>query len=217
MASHLRAAGGGALSGTYASIRDRLKHDHVRATVVSALVRLGAVHTIGAHLRKRWTIRDVLLERYQFGRGRAVKGQLRGRSLENEVEQRLRRLGVPYVARVTFIGRDGKQAKADFAIPGAQRPKIIIESKVYEATGSKQTDVLGDILKIVEARDYLTYFFVVTDGLGWHNRVSDLRHLVEFQQRGMVSMIFTRATLGKLEEAVRYIYQHEYGRQSEEE
>lgn len=210
MANRLRAVGGDVLRGTYASIRERLKHDRVRAAVKSSLVRLQAVETINEHLRRPWTIRDVLLERYRFGRGRAVKGQSRGRSLEDEVERRLRALGVPYLVRVTFVGRDGKQAKADFAIPGSDHPKIIIESKAYEATGSKQTDVLGDIRKIVEAREFETYFFVVTDGLGWHNRVSDLRRLVDFHQRGWVTMIYTRATLAQLQDAVKYIYEYEY-------
>ena len=40
----------------------------------------------------------------------------------------------------------------------------MIEAKGYEATGSKLTDFLGDVLKIKQAKGYHTYLLVVTDG-----------------------------------------------------
>ncbi|MFB3764587.1 MAG: DpnII family type II restriction endonuclease [Methanotrichaceae archaeon] len=56
-----------------------------------------------------------------------------------------------------------------------ENPKIIIEAKGYEATGSKLTDVLGDILKVLEVKDESTHYFFVTDGIGWYRRISDLK------------------------------------------
>ena len=54
------------------------------------------------------------------------------------------------VAGCQFIGATGKSSeKADFAIPNAFDAQILIEVKAFNATGSKQTDVLGDILRIV--------------------------------------------------------------------
>jgi hypothetical protein len=76
----------------------------------------------------------------------------------------------------------------------------------YEATGSKLTDFLGDILKIKQAKGYHTHLFVVTDGRGWVNRQSDLKRLLDLHQEGIVEMIYTRARLGQLGEDVRQIW-----------
>jgi len=80
----------------------------------------------------------------------------------------------------------------------------VIETKGYEATGSKLTDVLGDILKIVQAKDPDTRFYLVTDGVGWFRRMSDLRHIVELQNRGDINMIYTRKTLPNLGEELKH-------------
>jgi hypothetical protein len=58
-------------------------------------------------------------------------------------------------------------------------------------------DVLGDVLKIKQAKGYHTYLFVVTDGRGWFNRQSDLTRLVELHVNGTVEMIYTRARLAQ--------------------
>ncbi len=95
-------------------------------------------------------------------------GQKRGRALEDEVEALLKTVvGDAYVRGRSFTGRDRNRAKADFAVPAANEPKIVIECKGFEATGSKLTDVLGDIEKILEAKGSHMYCFVVTDGQGW--------------------------------------------------
>ena len=39
-----------------------------------------------------------------------------------------------------------EKAKCDFAIPGRELSKVIIESG-YTATGSKMTDIIGDLEK----------------------------------------------------------------------
>lgn len=106
---------------------------------------------------------------------------------------------------MTFTGKKGQTAKADFAIPGKDRPKIVVEVKGFEATGSKLTDFLGDVLKIGQAKDYHMYFFLVTDGRGWRNRVSDLRQIVQYHQENLVDMIYTRRRLGELARTARRI------------
>lgn len=83
---------------------------------------------------------------------------------------------------------------------------IVIEAKGFEATGSKLTDFLGDVLKIKQAKGYHTYLFVVTDGRGWFNRQSDLKRLLQLHQEGVVEMIYTRARLPQLAEDVRQIW-----------
>ena len=160
-------------------------------------------------MSRAWGLADVLEERYVMQRGRAIAGQERGRGLEDRVETLIREQGVAYESRKSFVGMDGARAKADFAIPSAHDPKIVIECKGFEATGSKLTDLLGDIEKILQAKKHHMYFFVVTDGQGWHTRASDLRSLVKNQNRGRIDMIYTLATLPDLDVALRHIMTHE--------
>ena len=177
--------------------------------VADALVRVGLLEVIRDQVWRDWTINDVLLDRYKLGRGRAIAGQSRGRGLENAVEAILRQIEVPFETRVTFTGSDGTTAKCDFAIPSRKDPLIVIESKGYEATGSKLTDFLGDVLKIKQAKGYHMYLFVVTDGRGWFNRRSDLKRLVDLHSDGTIEMIYTRARLSRMADDIRQIWSTE--------
>ena len=108
-----------------------------------------------------------------------MTAQKRGAVLEDSVESILKELQVEmkltYYRGGNFVSASGKQAKADFTVPLRERPKIIIEAKGYEATGSKLTDVLGDILKVLGTKDEDAHYFFVTDGIGWYRRLSDLK------------------------------------------
>ena len=158
---------------------------------------------------RQWSTKDILVERYKMSRGRAIAGQSRGRGLEDEVQKVLAEKRIPFQRGVTFTGQKGQTAKCDFCIPTKDHPKIVLEAKRFEATGSKLTDFLGDVLKIVQAKEYQMYFFVVTDGRGWHNRQSDLKKLVEFHEEGLLDMIYTRARLNELADHVKRIYENE--------
>ncbi|HVE72167.1 MAG TPA: DpnII family type II restriction endonuclease [Thermoanaerobaculia bacterium] len=148
----------------------------------------------------------MLVDRYKLGRGRAIAGQSRGRGLEDEVESVLKNAGIPFEPRVTFVAPNGVTAKCDFAIPSRDRPTIVVEVKGYEATGSKLTDFLGDILKIKQAKAYHTYVLGVTDGRGWYNRKSDLKRLVDLHHDGTIEMIYTRKRLAQFAEDVTSIW-----------
>ena len=63
--------------------------------------------------------------------------------------------------------------------------------KAYGATGSKQTDILGDIRRIVEEKRHDTHLVLVTDGKTWKARVNDLRNLVKMQNTGLIARIYT--------------------------
>jgi hypothetical protein len=177
--------------------------------IATALVAAGLPEVIRAHLERRWEAEDILIERYKMSRGRAIAGQKRGRSLEDEVEAVLEAAGVPFERNLTFTGHKEETAKCDFAIPSKSSPKIVIEAKGFEATGSKLTDFLGDILKIGRAKGYHMYFFLVTDGRGWFNRQSDLRHIVAYHREGLIDMIYTQQRLGEMAETVRHIFENE--------
>lgn len=126
------------------------------------------------------------------GGGSAISGQRRGRGLEDHVEAIVRDVfGENYEARCRFLGKRNHTAKCDFAIPDKESPRILIEAKGYMATGSKMSDVVGDIDAIIVAKRHDTAFLFFTDGVTWRQRQSDLRTLVERQNSGEVARIYT--------------------------
>lgn len=170
---------------TYGANRDRY---------LNALEQLGALNAMAEVVNTPLTWTDLLIERLRSGRGRAIRGQVRGRSLEDFVEGLIRKELSKFDSRCSFTGRDGRiEAKADFAIPSKDSPRIIIEAKGYAATGSKQTDVIGDLQAIVNAKRHDTVLIFFTDGLTWRQRRSDLKKVVAMQNQGFVTRIYTRA------------------------
>lgn len=149
---------------------------------------------------------DVLVERLRSGRGSAISGQRRGRDVEDFAEAIVRKVfREDFQVRCTFTGPRGQKAKCDFAIPSKAEARILIESKGYGATGSKMTDVLGDIGTIIAAKRPDTAFLLFTDGLTWKQRKSDLRKIVEFQNNGDITRIYTYAMADQFEADLRQL------------
>jgi len=138
----------------------------------------------------KWS--DILVERLRSGRGSAILGQKRGRDLEDFVEVLVKEVfgAGGYGTRCSFSGPKGV-AKCDFVIPGKDDAKIIIEVKGYGATGSKMSDVVGDLDAIIAAKRSDSRFLLVTDGTPWIDRKSDLRKIVERQNHGDIMRIYT--------------------------
>src|SRR5262249_41070680 len=146
--------------------------------------------------------------RLRSGRGSAISGQRRGRAMEDFAETVVRKVfGNAYAVRCTFTGPRKKTAKCDFAIPSKSSPRILIESKGYGATGSKMTDIIGDIEKIIAAKRPDTSFLFFTDGLTWKQRKSDLRKIVEYQNEGQITRIYANAMAGQFEQDLRQLKQ----------
>ena len=104
--------------------------------------------------------------------------------MEDFVEQIVRSVfsTTQVAVRCRFTGSKGQSTeKSDFAIPNAADPAILIQVKAYGATGSKQTDVLGDIARMVEEKRHDTVLLLVTDGITWKQRPSDLKKLINLQ------------------------------------
>lgn len=161
---------------------------------IEVLVEIGALSAMTELVNTPLIWSDLLIERLRSGRGRAIRGQVRGRSLEDFVEGLIRQQLEEFDSRCSFKGRDGRtEAKADFAIPSKEAPRIIVEAKGYAATGSKQTDVIGDLRAIVNAKRHDTVLVFFTDGLTWRQRQNDLRKVVAMQNEGLVTRIYTRA------------------------
>jgi hypothetical protein len=173
---------------------------------LSGLERIGILEAMSdeANRKPHWS--DVLVERLRSGRGSAISGQRRGRDVEDFAEQIIQKVfGENYEVRCTFSGPHGTTAKCDFAIPSKTAARILIESKGYGATGSKMTDILGDIHTIIGAKRADTALLLFTDGLTWKERQSDLRKLVELQNNGDITRIYTYAMADQFERDLRQL------------
>jgi len=71
------------------------------------------------------------------------------------------------------------------------QPRIIIEVKGCGATGSKMSDIIGDLNTIIEAKRRDTALLFLTDGMTWKARLSDLRRIVQRQNDGNITRIYT--------------------------
>lgn len=170
----------------------RFRHD--REGFLKGIGALGVLDAMSAEINREVHWSDTLVERLRSGRGSAISGQRRGRGLEDFAEEQVKNVfGTSYAARANFKGVRGLIAKCDIAIPSMDDPRIVIESKAYGATGSKMTDVIGDIEKIIAAKRADTAFLFVTDGLSWRQRQSDLRKIVGYQNNGDITRIYTLA------------------------
>jgi hypothetical protein len=168
---------------------------------INTLVRLGLLEAMNEQTNREPKWSDILVERLRSGRGSAISGQRRGRGLEDHVESIIRKVfGDAYEARCQFVGKRNVVAKCDFAVPSKDSPRILVEAKAYGATGSKMTDVIGDIDAIVEAKRHDTALLFFTDGLTWKQRQSDLKKLVERQNNGEVARIYTTSMSGQFED-----------------
>lgn len=169
-------------------------------TFLDALERLGVLDAISMETNRAVTWHDILVERLRFGRGSAISGMRRGRNVEDFVENIVHRVfGEHFEKRCNFVGMYDRQAKCDFAIPNRTNAEIIIEAKGYAATGSKQTDILGDMEKIIYALRQNQDFLFFTDGLTWNARKNDLRKIIAHQNEGTIRRIYTYEMADQLE------------------
>jgi hypothetical protein len=178
---------------------------------LKGMISLGILDEMAAQTNRTPKWSDVLVERLRSGRGSAIIGQRRGRQIEDFAEAIVRKVfGGDFETRCTFSGPRGGRAKCDFAIPRKAAPLILVEAKAYSATGSKMTDIIGDIEKIIVAKRKDSAFLFFTDGLSWKQRKSDLRKIVEYQNHGDITRIYTTAMAASFEADLRQL-KKEYG------
>lgn len=167
---------------------------------VDKLIEYGILASLNDLISKQYSWKDIILERLKMGRGSAIKGQKRGKFLEDFVENLVIEVFGEYAVRKSFVGANGfSTAKADFCIPSTLNPNIVIEVKAYGATGSKQSDVIGDVEKIIAEKRNDTYFLLVTDGISWKSRAKDFERLIEFQNHGKIYRIYTQLMESQLQ------------------
>jgi hypothetical protein len=160
---------------------------------LDALEQLGLPGAMADTINYEPVWSDILLERLRSGRGSAIQGQRRGRGLEDFVEAVIKDVfgDSAYQTRCSFTGADNKTAKCDFAVPDRNKPRIIIEVKGFGATGSKMSNIIGDLDAIIDAKRHDTVLLFVTDGMTWKARLSDLRKIVNRQNEGKIARIYT--------------------------
>lgn len=181
-----------------------------REVFLDVLDELGLRDAMTATINRKPVWSDILKERLRSGRGSAIQGQQRGRGLEDFVEAIIQQVfDDTYEARCTFQGVSGN-AKCDFAIPDKLTPLILIEAKGYGATGSKMTDIIGDVDAIIGAKRHDASLLLITDGLTWKARANDLRKLIQRQNDGKITRIYTKQMEGQFRadlETLRIEYQ----------
>jgi hypothetical protein len=203
MESELRAALGGGGIGVKRFAADREEF-------LDVLEALGLPKMMGEIINYQPVWSDILVERLRSGRGSAIQGQRRGRDLEDFVEAIVKEVfgEKSYEKRCTFTGADNKAAKCGIAIPDRNRPRIIIEVKGYGATGSKMTDIIGDLDAIIDAKRHDTMLLFVTDGTTWRSRQSDLKKIVHRQNQGKIGRIYTMKMRDQLAEELKMLKQN---------
>ncbi|MEM7108105.1 MAG: DpnII family type II restriction endonuclease [Bacteroidota bacterium] len=175
---------------------------------VRTLESYGLIRSFNSLMSRNYTWKEVVQERLKMGRGSAIKGQKRGKNLEDFVETLVKQVFDEFEVRKSFTGANGlSSAKADFCIPSTQHPSVVIEVKAYGATGSKQSDVIGDVKKIIDEKRSDTYFFLVTDGVTWTARMRDFERLIEYQNLGDIYRIYTQQMSSELLSDLRQIKQ----------
>jgi DpnII restriction endonuclease len=163
-----------------------------RDEFLDALDSIGLAEAMAATVNYKPVWSDILVERLRSGRGSAIQGQRRGRGLEDFAEALVKEVfGESYETRCTFTGADNRTGKCDVAIPDKSRPRIIIEVKAYGATGSKMSDIIGDLDAIIRAKRHDTRLLFVTDGMTWKARMADLKKIVDRQNQGKITRIYT--------------------------
>ena len=173
-------------------------------TFLAVLDDLGLADAMTRAINVQPVWSDILEERLRSGRGSAIRGQQRGRDLENFVEGTIRSVFGPdgYALRCSFQGPRGL-AKCDVAIPDRTEPRILVESKGYGATGSKMTDIIGDLDAIIAAKRHDTSLLIVTDGLTWKHRLNDLRKILDRQNDGRITRVYTKLMSDQFEDDLR--------------
>ena len=181
-----------------------------RETYLDVLEEIGLRDAMTAVVNREPVWSDVLRERLRSGRGSAIQGQQRGRGLEDFAESIIQSVfDDAYEARCTFQGVNGT-AKCDFAIPNKATPMILVEAKGYGATGSKMSDIIGDVDAIIGAKRHDASLLLITDGLTWKARANDLRKLIQRQNDGRITRIYTKQLRTQFE-ADLLVLKTEYG------
>jgi hypothetical protein len=200
---------------TREKLKNVLKH-HLGRAAWTALARERPADVV-AMLDDRYDVVRLVNEQrhrvYDFGdalvaragtRRTATDAGVTGRRVEDEIEAVARDLGLPCTTRVRFEGRGGQSAPCDLAIPtGGAGARIVVAAKGFDSTGSKLTDAVREVEEIAERRLPSQYVMAAVDGIGWKNRLNDLRRIYDLWTARRIDGLYTLATLGRFRDDLR--------------
>lgn len=127
-----------------------------------------------------------------------------GRRIEDEIEAVATELGLPFMLRTRFEGRNGRTAPADLAIPTSGRTcTIAVAAKGFDSTGSKLTDAVREIEEMADARTGGQIVLAVVDGIGWRRRIADLKRIWELRATNQIDGLYSLATLDQFRKDLR--------------
>jgi len=127
-----------------------------------------------------------------------------GRRVEDEIEAIARNLGLPCQTRTRFTGRNNRTAACDLVIPSGDSAEIAVAAKGFDSTGSKLTDAVREIEEMADVRQARQFIMAVIDGIGWKNRVNDLRRIYTLWERHQIDGMYTLTTLGRFRDDLQH-------------
>jgi hypothetical protein len=162
-----------------------------------------AVRLIDEQRHRAYDFGDVLVARAGTRRT-ATDAGVTGRHVEDEIEAVARDLELPCETRTRFEGRGGQTAPCDLAIPtGGAGAKIVVAAKGFDSTGSKLTDAVREVEEMAEKRLPAQYVMAAVDGIGWKNRLNDLRRIYDLWEANKIDGLFTLAALGRFRDELQ--------------
>lgn len=161
----------------------------------------GLVAQVNAQLHQQYGIADVLIARAGTRTVATAAGQ-QGRKVEDEIEAVAKGLGLPYETRTRFAGRNGRTAPCDLVIPSGSSAEIVVAAKGFDSTGSKLTDAVREIEEMADVRMARQFVIAVIDGIGWKNRISDLRKIHQLWMDRQIDGMYTLATLNQFRDDI---------------
>ncbi|HUD36997.1 MAG TPA: hypothetical protein VMR14_08875 [Streptosporangiaceae bacterium] len=160
------------------------------------------VRLIGAQRVVTYDFGDILVARAGT-RQTATAAGASGRKVEDEIEAIARDLGLPYQTRTRFTGRDHRTAPCDLVIPAGTNAEIAVAAKGFDSTGSKLTDAVREIEEMADVRQARQFIMVVVDGIGWKNRLNDLRRIYTLWESKQIDGMYTISTLSSFRADLR--------------
>jgi len=147
--------------------------------------------------RRHYDFGDILVARAGTRRT-AVSAGTSGRKLEDEIEAIADGLGLRSMVRTRFVGRNGRTAPCDLVIPDSQNAAIVVAAKGFDSTGSKLTDAVREIEEMADVRLPRQFVMAVIDGIGWKNRLSDLRRIYALWSQQQIDGMYSLASFDRL-------------------
>lgn len=154
------------------------------------------VHLIDSQRRQSYDFGDILVARAST-RQTANSAAVSGRKIEDKIEVIAKDLGLPCQTRTRFIGRNHRTAPCDLVIPSGQKALIAVAAKGYDSTGSKLGDAVREIEEMADVRLPTQFIMAVIDGIGWNNRLADLKKIHALWERQQIDGMYTLAMLDR--------------------